>query len=293
MKNFLIFLLLIATCSTTRAAINIKNLAQVYNITITEQDLEDRIIVLAAMNQVSPESFAPYKSKLLQDMIKEEVFLHQAKKFKIKIEQPEIDEVINFTETSRNLPKGTIADLISKHADMERSFKAQIAKNNIVQGYIAPKIFVTDAEIEKQSGSTKKTILASIASIEVSGDNIDAKKTLLENIETKVSNCSDFEKYAQQNNLEEILYINNKIDDLNEALRNFVTNANVGQVTNLLQIDETHFQMLMLCEKMLVDNGKKTKNEIREDIYNKKLEDAINNYYLTLARKANITVYKP
>ena len=106
-----------------------------------------------------------------------------------------------------------------------------------------------------------------------------------------MTNCPDFEIYALENNLAEILYINNKIDDLNEALKNFVTNANTGQVTNLLQVDENHYQMLMLCDKKLVDNGEKSKDEIREDIYNKKLDDAVNNYYLTLARKANITVY--
>ncbi len=275
------------------ATVQIQNLARVYNKTITEHDVEDRIEVLSVMNQIPPENLSMYKSKLLQDMIKEEVFLHQAKKLKIKIEQAEVDQLISFTENSRNLPEGTMKNLIEKHPDMETSFKAQIAKNQIIQSYIMPKIFVTDIEVDKQLGSTRKTILASIASIEISGNDLDKKKLLLEGIESKVSNCSEFEKYAENNNLEEVLYINNKIDDLNESLKNFVTNANIGQVTNLLQINDNHYQMLMLCDKKLVDNGKKSKEEIKEDIFNKKVENAINNYYLTLARKANIIVYKP
>lgn len=291
MKYIFILLYSLFLSAYSLATVKIKNLAQVYNKTITEHDVEDRIEVLAVMNQIPIDSLSQYKNKLLQDIIKEEVFLHQAKKLKIKVDQAEIDQLINITESSRNLPEGTLKNLVEKHPDMETSFKAQITKNQIVQNYIMPKIFVTDLEIEKQLGSTKKTILASIASIEISGSEIEVKKSLLENIESKITNCEEFEKYAQNNNLEEVVYVNNKIDDLNESLKNFVMNVNIGQVTNLLQVDENRYQMLMLCDKKLVDNGKKTKEEIKEDIYNKKLDDAINNYYLTLARKANIVVY--
>lgn len=293
MKYIFILLCSVIISTYSFATSKIQNLAQVYNKTITEHDIEDRIEVLAVMNRVPVESLAHYKNKLLQDMIKEEVFLYQAKKLKIKIHQQEVDQLINLAESSRNQPEGTLQELIKKHPAMEASFKAQIVKNQILQSYIMPKIFVTELEVEKQLGSTKKTILASIAAIEISGEDIEKKKSLLENIEEKVTNCAEFEKYAQDNNLTEVIYINNKIDDLNESLKNFVANVNIGQVTNLLQIEDKRYQMLMLCDKKLVDNGKKSKEEIREDIFNKKVEDAVNNYYLTLARKANIIVYHP
>jgi hypothetical protein len=240
---------------------------------------------------VQPDNFANFKDKLLQDMIKEEVFLYQAKKLKIQIEQKEIDHIREITESSRNLPAGTVIALIKKYPNMEKSFKAQVAKNHIIQSYIIPKIFVTDAEMNTQIGTIKKTTLASIAFIDISGSDLEAKKASLENLESKLHTCKELETYTQDRNLGEVIYIKNKIDDLNDSLKHFVNNANIGQMTNLLKIDDTRYQMLMLCDKSLIDNGTKTKEEVQDEIYNKKLDDALNNFYLNAARKANIIVY--
>jgi len=75
-------------------------------------------------------------------------------------------------------------------------------------------------------------------------------------------------------------------------LKNFVSSSQIGQITDLVQTDVDKYQILMLCNKKTIESGKKSREEVKEEIFNKKLDDAVNNYYLSIARKAHIIVYE-
>ena len=272
------------------ADIQLKTLAQIYNISITEHDLDDRVESLAALSNAQPEQFKEFQERIFQDMIRDEVFLHQAKKLKIKVTEGEIDELIEESEQGRGMSKGAIKELMKKHPAIYNSFKAQVAKNTLIQNFVVPKIIITTEEVEKQKGKSHTTMKFSIAMLHLDQERADKHEATLKLMEQEVGSCDDFKNFIEKHNLPELTFVESKIEDLNDAMKSFVSNFPEGKISEQIQVGDDAYQYLMICSKKNVELAKKTEEEIKAEIYNRKLEIGINNYYLSLIKNAHIVI---
>ena len=289
--RYIFALITIFFTTTAFADIKFKTLAQVYNVFITDYDLDDRIESLALLNNADVDKFQGYREKIFQDMIKDEVFLHQVKKLKIKITKEEVDDLIEESEEGRGLPKGTIQSLVKKHPSIYKSFEAQVAKNVLIQNLIAPKIVITQEEIEKQKQQPRKVMKFSIAVLHMTKDEISLAKNGLAKM-TEIQGCKAFTDLIETNKLPQATIVEGALDDLNDTMKAFVENYPQGKVSEKIQVGDDAYQYFMLCGKQNVAVGTKTEAEIKNEIYNRKLETGINSYYLSLTKNAHIVIFK-
>ncbi len=274
------------------ADIGLNKIAQVNNVVITQHDLDAKISNLSVISNIPVEQLKPFQDKILQDMIKDEVFLVQATKMQIKIDDQEITEMVKMAEREKGLAAGTIANLMKKHPDISRSFKAQIAKNHLIQYFVTPKIIVTQEEIAKQLNKGRLTLNFTIASLLIDKEQKEKLKDFIAKMEQEVENCNEFENFVNNHNMPPLSIFSSKVDDLNETLKSYILNLNNGQLSQEIPLNDGSIQFFMVCDKQKVEEGKKTEAEVKEEILNKKMVDAVNNYYLSIAKNTRIIMYK-
>lgn len=152
MKKIILSLMIIFFAQCTYA-LNYKILAVVEGISISNQQLKDRInlVISSSGMQDNVENRKKITTEIMDILINEAIQANDAKEKGIKISPTEINDLLTDLEKSNNLQPGGFHDFISKkgisYNAVLAQIKASIIWRKIIVQYIRPGIEVTKEDI--------------------------------------------------------------------------------------------------------------------------------------------------
>lgn len=248
MKNLkhIIAVLIIMFFHVKAFSIQIKIVAKVNNQIITNIDLDNRLNLALAIARIPNEVEVRnrLKEQVLQLLIDEILKMQEAQKFGVLISSNEVNAEINRLESRLNMQTNTLVTSFKEAAIPETTvydqIRSQLLWNKLISIRIANNITITAKEKEetfqnfiKNSGETEYN-LSEIFVSSANNTNYSAIEKI-NSIYAKI-NTSNFVSMAEQFS-DGAVNISNWTREsmLNERIRDFIKNINIGKITEPLE----------------------------------------------------------
>jgi peptidyl-prolyl cis-trans isomerase SurA len=294
--------------------------AVVDGVAITNIDVQKRLNLIVQTNQLSQDkqTLEIMRKQILQLLVDEQLIRQEAKKFKIKVDELELQHVLSNIAKQAEVP---LADLrkyiISQQIDydqLEDSLRNQILRDKLHKALIYPTINVLDSEISemqknlerqrsnpqkrKQNRAITHVKLAEISILLEDGSDNHVEK-LLEQLGKEINSGADFAKLAKDFSQSasadrggEIGWLS--IDQLDSDIARVVSQLKPGQISKPIVMPE-RVQILKLLDvrSKEVKEDKisiPTKDQLREFIFNRKLDAKIRSHIIRLRKKGGVVI---
>jgi|GEM_PF-2405400 peptidyl-prolyl cis-trans isomerase SurA len=294
--------------------------AVVDGIAITNVDVQKRLTLIVQTNQLSQDkqTLEIVRKQILQLLIDEQLIKQEASKFKIKVDELELQHVLGNIAKQAGVPLANLRKFITSqqldYDQLEDSLRNQILRDKLHKSLIYPTINVLDSEIaemqknierqnnkpqkKKQNTAITHVKLAEISILrEDSSDNHVEK--LLEKLAKEIKAGADFAKLAKDfsqsasaDNGGEIGWLS--IDQLDDDIARAITQLKPGQVSKPIVTSE-RVQILKLLDvrsKKVAEEKipTPTKDQLREFIFNRKLDAKIRSHIIKLRKKGGVVI---
>ena len=308
MVRRLIFLV-IMLCSLQAKADDIESIkAIVDGNLITSADIKNRANFLIKTNNLNA-SVELLERQVLQNLIDEQLFINEAKKLDISVDESEMLYSLNMIAQQNNMSliefRRSLEDTGVSFSELEKQLKPRLLWNQIMHLYIEPKIYVTDSEIENNyavlfNNLLSETVMYKLAEITIfTSEHANEQTTaaLLNELVQKIQEGKEFsvlaKQFSQSSTAEKggdigWVYKNN----LSPQILEKVVHLQAGEVStpvimpNMVQILKLIDKKNKKISKDMVLNSDASINIVRR----KKLDSQIKNYLHRLRRTAFIEI---
>ena len=202
---------LMLSLAPASAADSVQRAAAIVNgVVISTYDLDQRVRMVLASSGGGQNAAAQQRMResVLRTLIDEILQLKEAERVKLTISEKEIDEAIDRIAEQNNTTRDAILKSLAANgvdsATLRTQIKAEIAWSEILEGALAPRIRITDADVDAEmarleAGATKPQYLASeiFISIDSEQDEPRARRTV-QQIFQQLQTGTSFPQLAQQ-----------------------------------------------------------------------------------------------
>ncbi len=284
---------------------------------ITNLDIQKRVDLLVKSSGISVDSKT---SKMMHDhvmygLIDEKLVAHEAKDKKVEIDEADINFAMNSIAEKNGVSLANLEDFLSKrginYSVLEEQIKSQLILNKYMRTMIAPKISVSDKEIEESKSTLIKAISKSknkISQVKLSEivlypkyNKKDAELNIAEKLVSEANAGADFANLAKEFSDSSSAAAGGSIgwvyiDQIIPELANAVRNLERGQVSqaiklkdgiHILKVEDIRYKNTALSEDVKVDD-----EQIRELLMNKKLDLQIKGLIRKLRRDGYVSFKK-
>lgn len=310
--TFLVFFHLVFY-SSWAAGINSKVfvLAKVNNQVITNTDLIDRYRFFLSLSKVTIDSESEKHlilNQLLQKMIDEELQINEAANLNLNADDEEINKAaermtIDQNTTLPQLKKFFNANHIS-YNNFIKQVRSQLLWSKIISKAVAPKIKINESEIReslelrKIKSNEQKLLLAEIY-IPIT-NNLNSKnyaKELSEKLVREIRNGKDFKSIAKQfpigsgeDNGGEIGWMSK--NDLDIKVYKAIEKLKINEISDPILIKDGYYIFKILDKKNINTMKDEDINQIKNIIFNQRLEVEAKSYLMELRKSSFIEINK-
>ncbi len=194
-------------------------------------------------------------------------------------------------------------EALSRHYEEDKDLKQmiyryenQLLKNMFIDRVIVPQIIIKEEDLieyyEKNQREFLKPAEYRIQQITV--------KTIEEatEIEKNLRNGADFSWIAKRKSIDEASSKGGEIGwvtkkELPETLRNAIDNLNIGELSQIIQIN-SYYRIIKILEKQdeITEEFEEAKNAVFNILFNNKLKEVVEKYVNQLKKDAEIDVYE-
>ena len=184
--------------------------AVVNGVIISTYDLDQRVRMVLSTTGGAQNAAAQQRMResVLRTLIDEILQLKEAERVKLKISEKDVDDALDRIAQQNNTSRDSILKSLAANgidpATLRVQIRAEVAWSQIVEGALAPRVKITDADVDAemariQAGASKPQFLVSEIFISVDGpqDEGRARRTI-EQIFQQLQTGTNFQQLAQQ-----------------------------------------------------------------------------------------------
>ncbi len=294
-KFMLLFTFLVSVfASQVQSRVLLDKVVAVVNddiITLRELEEAEKKIKKTSEQKIS-------RNQALEQLIERKLIEQQAQKIGVSVSDREVEATIDVLRQRYNLQGGEMEEALKKQNMTEEEFKEQwkyqLLTKKVLDNKLKGKIAVTNEEIKeyytKNFGEIESADEVRIAQILLK-DESEARNVA----ELARSGDEDFSELAKRYSKDKISapaggdlgYF--KKGDLIEPLANAVESAEEGQIRGPVQT-QAGYHILKVTDRKSAEEGipESTKLEIREKIYNQKVQKVLENWLTEVKDSAYI-----
>ncbi len=305
MKKFILTLLL-ALCFQNPAYAGDENkiAAIVGGDIITTIDAHDRALMIlhSGDNTTSPTTamMQAAQSQALQMLIEETLYTQEAERLKLSVTPAELEHAIAGIEAKNQLQPGGFPAFLKERnipaSTVYNQVKAQILLAKIINTRVRPKVNVTERElgleIARIGGNNRSLTLKQIF-VPLGDTNAQDLRNLrqkLEHLRSNAKGCETFDTLAAREGPEFApTVLNVTAANLNPAIRELVSQLDIGEPSNVLQTDDS-LQLLMLCERGQPALSPTQKQQLSAILLERKVDLQTKQYLRTLRQETYVEV---
>ncbi|ABE04291.1 hypothetical protein A3306_02665 [Rickettsia bellii] len=293
MKKLLLIITVFFTCSAVAETSNI--VALVNNEPITLNEFRARKKMIMALNNV--EEVTPAQNKQLSDIaiksLIDESLLFQYYGDK-EISQEEIDNAIKSIEDRNKMPHGSLLQYLKSRSVNPDSFisqiKSELIKMNVLSG-LSRSVQVSNKEIDVAILSSDQKEVEVSMQIFTSKDKSDKTFAQMNNLKSKLKNCSDVKKSLYEN-FATMTVITDKLSKIEEAKQTIVKDLNPNQTSNVFE-KYNEFEIVQVCTKKILNISEDENNYVVNFLTNKKISQKAQKFFEDMHKKAYIKITLP
>ncbi|HJD60874.1 MAG TPA: SurA N-terminal domain-containing protein [Rickettsia endosymbiont of Columbicola hoogstraali] len=293
MKKLLLIITVFFTCSAVAETSNI--VALVNNEPITLNEFRARKKMIMALNNV--EEVTPAQDKELSDIaikiLIEESLLFQYYGDK-EISQEEIDNAIKSIEDRNKMPHGSLLQYLKSRSVNPDSFisqiKSELIKMNVLSG-LSRSVQVSNKEIDVAILSSDQKEVEVSMQIFTSKNKSDKTFAQMNNLKSKLKNCSDVKKSLYEN-FATMTVITDKLSKIEEAKQTIVKDLNPNQASNVFE-KYNEFEIVQVCTKKILNISEDENNYVVNFLTNKKISQKAQKFFEDMHKKAYIKITLP
>ncbi|ABV79671.1 hypothetical protein A1I_06775 [Rickettsia bellii OSU 85-389] len=293
MKKLLLIITVFFTCSAVAETSNI--VALVNNEPITLNEFRARKKMIMALNNV--EEVTPAQNKQLSDIaiksLIDESLLFQYYGDK-EISQEEIDNAIKSIEDRNKMPHGSLLQYLKSISVNPDSFisqiKSELIKMNVLSG-LSRSVQVSNKEIDVAILSSDQKEVEVSMQIFTSKDKSDKTFAQMNNLKSKLKNCSDVKKSLYEN-FATMTVITDKLSKIEEAKQTIVKDLNPNQTSNVFE-KYNEFEIVQVCTKKILNISEEENNYVVNFLTNKKISQKAQKFFEDMHKKAYIKITLP
>lgn len=267
--------------------------AIVNNTPITLQEFKARKQFLQFVNnayELSPAAETQLNKTALKTLIDEQLFINEAKKFKVEVSEQEINQAIATIEKNNHMPKGHFVGKLKANGvsvdTLKQQIKAQLIKERFAY-MLSHNVNINKKEVDEAAElANKETMLKFKKVIALQNDKQGEAK--LSSLKKKIYNCQ-IEPHLYQNiaQVEDISLLENK---MSEQLKSQSLRLKAGQSTDILK-ENDQLVFYVFCAKEISGIKEDEYDYIAHALENKKISIIAQRYYERLKRKSYIKVF--
>ncbi|WP_341794812.1 SurA N-terminal domain-containing protein [Rickettsia endosymbiont of Rhinocyllus conicus] len=293
MKKLLLIITVFFTCSAVAETSNI--VALVNNEPITLNEFRARKKMIMALNNV--EEVTPAQDKQLSDIaiksLIDESLLFQYYGDK-EISQEEIDNAIKSIEDRNKMPHGSLLQYLKSRSVNPDSFisqiKSELIKMNVLSG-LSRSVQVSNKEIDVAILSSDQKEVEVSMQIFTSKDKSDKTFAQMNNLKSKLKNCSDVKKSLYEN-FATMTVITDKLSKIEEAKQTIVKDLSPNQASNVFE-KYNEFEIVQVCTKKILNISEDENNYVVNFLTNKKISQKAQKFFEDMHKKAYIKITLP
>ncbi|MGI4752389.1 MAG: SurA N-terminal domain-containing protein [Janthinobacterium lividum] len=293
MKKLLLIITVFFTCSAVAETSNI--VALVNNEPITLNEFRARKKMIMALNNV--EEVTPAQNKQLSDIaiksLIDESLLFQYYGDK-EISQEEIDNAIKSIEDRNKMPHGSLLQYLKSRSVNTNSFisqiKSELIKMNVLSG-LSRSVQVSNKEIDVAILSSDQKEVEVSMQIFTSKDKSDKTFAQMNNLKSKLKNCSDVKKSLYEN-FATMTVITDKLSKIEEAKQTIVKDLSPNQASNVFE-KYNEFEIVQVCTKKILNISEDENNYVVNFLTNKKISQKAQKFFEDMHKKAYIKITLP
>ena len=293
MKKLLLIITVFFTCSAVAETSNI--VALVNNEPITLNEFRARKKMIMALNNV--EEVTPAQNKQLSDIaiksLIDESLLFQYYGDK-EISQEEIDNAIKSIEDRNKMPHGSLLQYLKSRSVNPDSFisqiKSELIKMNVLSG-LSRSVQVSNKEIDVAILSSDQKEVEVSMQIFTSKDKSDKTFAQMNNLKSKLKNCSDVKKSLYEN-FATMTAVTDKLSKIEEAKQTIVKDLSPNQASNVFE-KYNEFEIVQVCTKKILNISEDENNYVVNFLTNKKISQKAQKFFEDMHKKAYIKITLP
>lgn len=309
-------LVLLFFCTSGRAAVVDRIVANVDGKIILYSDLQNQIAVLKkrmpSLDVSDPERKSQIEHAVLQQMIDEKLADLEVKKLKIKVSDSDVDNRLN---QLLNMNHMTIEQLKKKLAangdtlkNMRKEIKQTIARQELMQQVLKSKVVITDQEVDAYMRSQKAQgqqttipggVHLALLVLPFGGTNppqAEAKKTGLELVK-KLQGGADFKDLAMKYSKGPTAQDGGDVgvmapDDIAPFIAKAIQGLKVGQVSSLAQGPKAYYivKILDVAQNHTTMASSASREQVRQMLYEQAMSSMYQKWLKKLESKAFIQI---
>mgnify|MGYP002712368266 CR=1 FL=1 len=293
MKKLLLIITVFFTCSAVAETSNI--VALVNNEPITLNEFRARKKMIMELNNV--EEVTPAQNKQLSDIaiksLIDESLLFQYYGDK-EISQEEIDNAIKSIEDRNKMPHGSLLQYLKSRSVNPDSFisqiKSELIKMNVLSG-LSRSVQVSNKEIDVAILSSDQKEVEVSMQIFTSKDKSDKTFAQMNNLKSKLKNCSDVKKSLYEN-FATMTAVTDKLSKIEEAKQTIVKDLSPNQASNVFE-KYNEFEIVQVCTKKILNISEDENNYVVNFLTNKKISQKAQKFFEDMHKKAYIKITLP
>lgn len=202
---------LVLSLAPASAADSVQRAAAIVNgVVISTYDLDQRVRMVLTSSGGGQNAAAQQRMRegVLRTLIDEILQLKEAERVKLVISEKEIDEAIDRIGEQNNTSRDAIMKSLAANGvdpqTLRTQIKAEIAWSQILEGALAPRIRITDADVDAEmkriaEGATKPQYLASEIFISIDSEQDEPRaRRMIQQIYQQLQTGTAFPQLAQQ-----------------------------------------------------------------------------------------------
>lgn len=311
LQNLFLFILLASfNCQNSFADQKIFIVAKVNNQIITNLDLLDRYHLISSISKIKFNSSQEKKvvfNQLLNAVIEEELQIAEAGRLEIKLDQDKFDQALSKVAKSQGKNVGQLessfkSKLIS-YQNFLKQLQSQILWSQIVNAVLTPKIKVSQAEIDellefrKIESSITKSFLSEIYipfNYKNGDDEIDSKSLAIK-LSSELKKGKDFKTLVKQFSRSATSEFDGEIGwvgegDVDTKIYQAIAKLKTGNVSDPVLMGDGYYLFKISDQKTFSTLTNQDLEQIKNIIFNKKLQLSAKSYLMDLKKKAYIEI---
>ncbi|WP_419234936.1 SurA N-terminal domain-containing protein [Rickettsia endosymbiont of Nabis limbatus] len=291
----LLLIITIFFISNTACADTSNIVALVNNEPITLNEFRARKKMIMALNNV--EEVTPAQDKQLSDIaiksLIDESLLSQYYGDK-EISQEEIDNAIKSIEDRNKMPHGSLLQYLKSRSVNTNSFisqiKSELIKMNVLSG-LSRSVQVSNKEIDVAILSSDQKEVEVSMQVFTSKDKSDKTFAQMNNLKSKLKNCSDVKK-SLYDNFATMTVVTDKLSKIEETKQTIVKDLSPNQASNVFE-KYNEFEIVQVCTKKILNISEDENNYVVNFLTNKKISQKAQKFFEDMHKKAYIKIMLP
>ncbi len=250
------------------------------------------------------------RKDIIDNLINEKLTTQRASELNIMIDEKEVDATLEQMKRSMLYSEEAFNDFLTETGytldDYRQQIKNQILKNKVLKHEIKSKIVVTNEEIDDYyqkrqdefATGTQYHLKHIIMQVPKNADSSvkEGVRKKMEEIHRQIKDGAPFESMALQYSQSSFASVGGDLGlfagaDLSDKLKDAIINTKEGEITPVIETD-MGYQIFYVQSIIENDDGlnEEVSEKIREELYNKKLDEKFSAWIKDLRDSAHIKI---